>query len=211
MRGTGQWGNCIFALTADHGEEFLDHGGRFHPPSGVMEELIHVPLLLRVPGNAKQEVANAPFSLLHLAPTLLDAAQVPVPSEFEGHSYWQERTNSETTVISECIAGCTNPFHPENRFGPRLLSVRDSRFKLVLYFNPPAEYLYDLEADPSEHSPLPPQAHKPVRRRLLEVARIHLLRTTNRDARSQRLRLQARLREFQLEWETPATGNAQPA
>ena len=47
--------NCILAVTGDHGEEFLDHGARYHPPSRLMEELIHVPLLLRVPGIAKKE------------------------------------------------------------------------------------------------------------------------------------------------------------
>src|SRR3974390_1993604 len=44
LRQSNRWDDCIFALTADHGEEFLDHGGRFHPPSRLMEELIHVPL-----------------------------------------------------------------------------------------------------------------------------------------------------------------------
>jgi arylsulfatase A-like enzyme len=210
MRRSGQWENCIFALTADHGEEFLDHGGRFHPPSGLMEELIHVPLLLRVPGIAKPKNTNAPFSLLHLAPTLLDAAQVPIPSDFEGCSYWQQHISSDTIAISECVAGCTNPFHPENRLGSRVLSVRESRFKLVLYFDPPAEYLYDLEADPDERSPLAPQAQKPVRQRLLEAAREHLQRTRYQDDRRQRWRLQARLREFQIEWAAPAR-NAQPA
>ena len=36
LRKSGRWENCIFALTSDHGEEFLDHGGRNHPPSRLM-------------------------------------------------------------------------------------------------------------------------------------------------------------------------------
>ena len=90
MRDSNRWENCIFAFTADHGEEFLDHGGRYHPPSRLMEELIHVPLLLRVPGIAKREVAKSPFSTLHLAPTLLEAAQLSVPEGFQGRSCWEE-------------------------------------------------------------------------------------------------------------------------
>jgi arylsulfatase A-like enzyme len=203
LRQAGQWDNSIFAFTADHGEEFLDHGGRYHPPSRLMEELIHVPLLLRVPGVVKEKVGKVPFSLLHLAPTLLEAAQLSVPSEFQGRSYWRQRSDPEAIAISECVAGCTNPFHPQNRMGPRVLSVRETRFKLVLHFNPPAEHLYDLEADPGERSPLPLHAEKQVRRRLLEAAREHLQRSAHRANRVQRSRLQARLREFQLEWETP--------
>jgi arylsulfatase A-like enzyme len=205
LRESKRWDNCIFAFTADHGEEFLDHGGRYHPPSRLMEELIHVPLLVRVPGSAKREVAKSPFSMLHLAPTLLDAAQLPVPASFEGRSHWEQLRQGESfdgVAISECVAGCTNPFRSENRMGPRVLSVRESRYKLVLHFDPPAENLFDLDADPGERVPLAPAAEKPVRRRLLEIAREHLRRSN--EQRDSRTRVQARLRELQLEWEKPA-------
>jgi arylsulfatase A-like enzyme len=205
LRGSNQWNDCIFAFTADHGEEFLDHGGRYHPPSRLMEELIHVPLLLRVPGSAKQEVTKSPFSLLHLAPTLLEAAQLPAPAGFQGRSYWEQLRKGEPFdgfAISECVAGCTNPFRSDNRMGPRVLSVRESRYKLVLHFDPAAVDLYDLEADPGEQAPLAPAAQKAVRRRLLEIAREHLRRSNQQ--RDGRTRVQARLRELQLEWKTPA-------
>jgi arylsulfatase A-like enzyme len=217
LRGSNRWDDCIFALTADHGEEFLDHDGRYHPPSELMEELIHVPLLLRVPGSAKKEVEMSPFSLMHLAPTLLDAAQLPAESGFRGRSLWdhvRQGTNFDGVAISECVAGCTNPFRREGRVGSRVLSIRESRFKLTLQFDPPAEHLYDLEADPGEHAPLAPTAQKAVRRRLLEIAREHLRRSS--DKRDQRLRLRARVRDLQLEWtrsfpprsETSASGSS---
>jgi arylsulfatase A-like enzyme len=204
LRASQLWDDCIFALTADHGEEFLDHGGRFHPPSKLMEELIHVPLLLREPGIAKQEVGKAPFSLLDLAPTLLDAAQLPAPEEFQGSSRWDEISHGkdlEGAAISECVAGCTNPFRRDGRLGPRVLSVREARFKLMLRFDPPLEQIYDLEADPGEPAPLAPGAQTAVRRRLLEVAREHLQRSTGE--RDGRMRLRARVRDLQLEWTRP--------
>ena len=128
-------------------------------------------------GAAKKEVAKSPFSLLNLAPTLLDAAQLPAPSEFQGRSRWddvRQGTSFDGVAISECVAGCTNPFRREGRLGSRVLSVRESRFKLMLQFDPPAEHLYDLEADRGEQAPLAPTAQKAVRRRLLEIAREHL-------------------------------------
>ncbi|MGO9088659.1 MAG: sulfatase [Candidatus Sulfotelmatobacter sp.] len=205
IRKAGRWDSCIFAFTADHGEEFLDHGGRYHPPSRLMEELIHVPLLLRVPGNAKRKVAQSPFSLLHFAPTLLDAAQVPAPSEFQGSSYWPQVRNGRTSdavAISECVAGCTNPFRPENRLGHRVLSVREARYKLILHFDPREEHLYDLEADPGEHAPLAVNSSKPVRRRLLEIAHAHLQRSIGQ--RDLAARAHLRLRDIQLEWKNSA-------
>ena len=205
LRNAKRWENCVLAFTADHGEEFLDHGGRYHPPSRLMEELIHVPLLLRVPGYTKTEVTKAPFSLLHIAPTLLDAAELAIPRAFQGCSYWpqvRQGTGFDSVAISESVASCTNPFRRENRLGPRVLSVREERYKLVLHFEPPTEDLYDLEADPGEQAPLAPSAQHPARRRLLEVAQAHLQRSIDR--RDERARLRARLREVQLEWRTPA-------
>lgn len=200
LRKSDRWDRCIFALTADHGEEFLDHDGRYHPPSHLREELIRVPLLLRVPGAIKKEVGKAPFNLLHLAPTLLDAAELSVPSAFQGVSYWsqlRQGTSYDAVAISECVAGCTNPFRPENRLGPRVLSVRETRFKLVLHFDPPKDELYDLQADPGEQAPLSPAAHKPERRRLLEIARHHLRQSA--EQRDLHARVRARLRELRLE------------
>jgi arylsulfatase A-like enzyme len=205
LRGSRRWDDCIFALTADHGEEFLEHGGRYHPPSRLTEELIHVPLLLRVPGSKKNEVANSAFSILHLAPTLLEAAELPTPPAFQGRSlceHLRKGGSFDGIAISECVTGCTNPFRAESRMGPRVLSVRESRFKLVLHFDPPAEDLYDLEADSGEQAALPPAAQKPVRRRLLEIAREHLRRSS--EQRDGETRVRARLRELQLEWKKPA-------
>jgi hypothetical protein len=108
----------------------------------------------------------------------------------------------DSVAISECVARCANPFRTENRFGPRILSVRESRYKLVLGFDPPAEFLYDLEADPGEHAPLATASQKPVRRRLLEIAREHLRHSlTQRDMSAA---MRARLRDLQLEWKKPA-------
>ncbi len=209
LRASNLWNDCIFALTADHGEEFLDHGGRFHPPSRFMEELIHVPLMLRVPGSTKKEITKSPFSLVDLAPTLLDAAQLPVPAEFQGISRWEEVRSAksfDSPAISECVAGCTNPFRRDGRLGPRVLSVRETRFKLMLQFDPPAEQLYDLEADPGEHAPLAPTAQIGVRRRLLEVAREHLQRSSGQ--RDEQMRLRARVRDLQLEWAAISSSSA---
>ena len=204
-----RWDDCILAVTADHGEEFLEHGGRYHPPSNLREELIRVPLLLRVPGMGKHELSDSPFSLLHLAPLLLDAAGVPIPLGFQGRNLWKELLHAEgqnTFALVESVARCTNPLRSQNRQGPRALAVRERRFKLVLHFDPPAEDLYDLNSDVSETKPLPTSAERSARRRSLEAAQEHVGNSI-RD-RDSGLRLSARLRELRLEWNKPAEKNA---
>jgi arylsulfatase A-like enzyme len=200
LRQGGQWDNCVLALTSDHGEEFLDHGGRYHPPSKVNEELIRVPLLLRAPGMTAGQV-HAPFSLLHLGPTLLESVDLPVPSDFRGVSHWEKVRCAHSwdgVAIVECVAGCTNPFRPADRNRPRILAVRESRYKLVFDMSSSAETLFDLDADPGERRLLPAGVEKPVRKRLLERARLHLAESLK--SRDLNHRLGARLRDIQLEW-----------
>jgi arylsulfatase A-like enzyme len=200
LRSLNRWNDCIFALSADHGEEFLEHGGRYHPPSHLFEELIHVPLLLRVPGVQSRQQHKSPFSLIHLAPTLLGAAGLAAPAGFQGRSLMGEMLRGaalDEVTISECVDGCTNPFHGENRMGPRILAVRESRYKLVIHFRSGVEEFYDLESDPGERSALPPQAERAVRRRLLAAAREHLHRSVQE--RDPKMRLHARLRDIQLD------------
>lgn len=197
-----QWNNCIFALTADHGEEFLDHGGRFHSPNKATEELIRVPLLLRTPGQAGTQ-ATSPFSLVHLAPTLLDILGLSAPKTFRGCSHWQELRDGKTweeSVITECVTGATNPFHRKNRLGSRILAVRDKRYKLVCDFGMRQEYLFDLERDPKELHPIPRHAESAVRVRLLLEAKKHSVCSLKR--RDQELRCRALVQELMLEWQT---------
>jgi len=204
LKKAEHWDQCVMAVSADHGEEFLDHGGRYHPPAHLKEELIHVPLLLRVPGSSTKKQSAAPFSLLHLAPTLLEALGQPSCANFHGRSLWaQIKAGSgwENPAISECVAGCTNPFLPQNRLGARVLAVRDARYKLILYFDPPGELLFDLETDPGEQAPLSAGTEKLVRRRLLEVARDHMTHSATR--RDLQARVRSRLRDLQLEWGAP--------
>ncbi len=198
MRQSQLWNNCIFALTADHGEEFLEHEGRYHPPSSLAEELIHVPLLLRVPRAEKKEQSKSPFSLLDLAPTILDAAALPIPPEFQGQSRWQQIREGKTwtaPAIAECISGCTNPFRQESRRGPRILAVREERYKLVLNFEHSTAQLFDLESDPSERTPLHDTAGKPERRRLLQAALEHLQKPVSRSSTEY---MRTRLRDIEL-------------
>jgi arylsulfatase A-like enzyme len=200
LKAFNLWDQCVFALTADHGEEFLDHAGRFHPPSRASEAILHVPLLLRVPTAPKQPVSSSPFSLLHLSPTLLDILGVPVPADFQGKSLWKhlsQGTPWEEVAIAESVAECTNPFRHENRLGSRVLVIREAHLKLVVHLGTGSDELYDLHADPRENTPLPPAAERPARRRLLDRARAHIKQSQS--ARDPEMRLRARLRDLQLD------------
>jgi len=201
LRRFNLWENTVMAVTADHGEEFLDHGGRYHSPSKVTEELVHVPLLFRVPGAKNTGTAKGVFSLIHLAPTLLEAVGATVPGTFRGRSFWtklQQNDGWEEQAFIECVSGCNNPFVAGNRLGPRILAIREDRYKLVVDFGSSSDQLFDLDRDPLELHPLPTSEDNPVRNRLLQQARQHLADSLM--SRDPHHRVTAQLRELQLEW-----------
>jgi arylsulfatase A-like enzyme len=195
------WDDCAMAVTADHGEEFLDHGGRFHSPSQTGEEVVRVPLLLRVPESRLPVSIHNPFSLIDLAPMLLDTVGVPSPSSFRGVHPLTESQPSSNPVVIESVAACTNPMWRESRLNSRVLVVREQRYKLVLDFGTPNAHLYDLAANPHEKSPLSTDAEKVVRKRLLESARQHIASSVN--SRDQRVAMSAHVRDLRLEWANP--------
>ncbi len=78
------WGSdVVIIFTADHGEEFRDHGGFSHGGT-LYDELLHVPLLLsdETDGGVYDEIV----SLLDIAPTFLDYTGEKIPEHFQGES-----------------------------------------------------------------------------------------------------------------------------
>jgi arylsulfatase A-like enzyme/HEAT repeat protein len=74
---------AIVILTADHGEEFDEHGNRYHGTT-LYDEQIRVPLIISVPG-VPPHVVRGPVELVDLAPTVLALLDIPVPVRVRGH------------------------------------------------------------------------------------------------------------------------------
>ncbi len=198
LQNSQLWDETVFVVTADHGEAFLEQGDRYHSPTSLPEHLIRVPLLIRAPGLTGRRSQRKPFSLIHLAPTLLDAVGVSAPASFQGRSAWEQISAGELDgepAITECLDGCNNPAQTADRVRPRLMAVRDDELKLVVNFRENRDYLYDLKSDPGERVPLLPGQRTRARANLLQIARRHLLRKG--DSQGTDLRLRARLRELQ--------------
>jgi len=73
----------LICITADHGEEFMEHGlvGHFNQ---LYEESVHVPLILWGPGVPAGLRVSVPIENRHVAPTLLRTAGVELPERMVG-------------------------------------------------------------------------------------------------------------------------------
>jgi hypothetical protein len=75
--------NAVVMVTADHGEEFGEHGGRYHGTS-VYEEQVRVPLVISAPGAIAPQRVSETVELVDLLPTVLGGLEVPVPPRLRG-------------------------------------------------------------------------------------------------------------------------------
>jgi arylsulfatase A-like enzyme len=144
LRAEGRLDRTIVVVTADHGEELWDHGRFFHGQS-LHDELLHVPLVVRLPGGAYAgTVVERAVRSIDVAPAILEWANLPVPASFTGRSLAQAmaRPDEPADVL---VATATVPQFP-TRYG-----LRTPRAKLVETIEDGQRVLFDLAADPGEH------------------------------------------------------------
>jgi arylsulfatase A-like enzyme len=71
--------NTYVILTADHGEEFMEHGFLGHSLS-LYDEVIKVPLIIRGPGIEAGKRVRSIAGLIDIVPTVLDLLEIEPPS-----------------------------------------------------------------------------------------------------------------------------------
>lgn len=148
LAGSELGARTIVAVTADHGDGFGEHGFTNHGQA-LYFELLHVPLVVHVPGIAPR-VAEGPVSPIDLVPTLAAVCRIDVADlHFEGVSLvpqlFHGRDARERVVFAE-----TN--------WPRVLRAAISETtKLVYHLEDNVYEVFDLTADPREQRNLWPQ------------------------------------------------------
>jgi len=75
--------NAIVVVVADHGEELWDHGSIGHHHT-LFDELIHIPLLIKLPGQTQRRDVYEAVSLIDVAPTVLELVGGSAPGEGDG-------------------------------------------------------------------------------------------------------------------------------
>lgn len=142
----------LLVITADHGEEFGEHGQMTHLQ--LYDEVMHVPLLVVLPGARGGTRVTDPVSLVDFMPTLLALAGAEAPP-------------SDGVALDGVLRGAAAPARSA-LYGQSLpydLTGRQWRFvartadaKCMLAEQGDGD-CFDLADDPGEHVPLPPSAN----------------------------------------------------
>jgi len=77
--------NTIIIITADHGEEFGEHGGVYHGRT-LYEEVIHVPLIVYYPKDFNPKMIEKKVGTIDIFPTILDILKMKIPENIDSVS-----------------------------------------------------------------------------------------------------------------------------
>jgi arylsulfatase A-like enzyme len=142
----------IVVITADHGEEFFEHGGKGHRRT-LYEEVLRVPLLVRFPGRIPPG-ARLEELVRHIdiAPTILSLLGIEPGAPVSGAAVGFDgpaRGEGRSAVSRLANAGSSNLWiSSRTREHKYLLNLRRGRFERG------SEILYDLVRDPGEQEPI---------------------------------------------------------
>ena len=139
---TGLDENTIVIFTTDHGDMVAAHGMVWKWDHCGYEELLHIPLIMRVPGlTCPGSAISALTSNIDILPTLLELAEVDQRPGIQGRS------------MLPLLSGEQNSFrqHVFCDSSDMNITTYDGRWKYVLNWNPrDIDELYDLGSDPGE-------------------------------------------------------------
>jgi len=177
MKKMGVLDDTIVIVTADHGEPLGEHDTYFHGMN-VFEEVIHVPLVVRLPWDAQPRRIERITSLLDLAPTIAALAGIAAPPEWEGRTLLEPPAQDARAIAVGATEGMKNEV-------PSWF-LRTGDWKVVM--DREQTQLFHLPTDPDE---------------VTDVAHQHPV--TAQDLSSQ---LITRSPEFRAGWTTPPPWDA---
>lgn len=136
--------DTIVFITADHGEEFKEHGDFIHRTTKLYDELIRVPLIIYNSGY--HAIIDEPVSLIDIAPTIMDMLNLPNVKTFQGKSLIpiiEDKGDRKFAVMSQGwdVNGL-------------IVAYRTNRWKYILNEAKNSRELYDIEEDPKERESL---------------------------------------------------------
>jgi arylsulfatase A-like enzyme len=154
--------NTVIVITADHGEEFGEHGGYYHGTT-VHEEQIRVPLVVLADGLPPHRVPQ-PVQLIDIVPTILHALDVPRSPRLRGGDLGP--------LLAGQPAGEGSAFAESDDH----TMLAEDRFRLICQRKADACTLYDVSDDPAEtRNVSAPQVERfrAMRARLKELGASH--------------------------------------
>lgn len=151
LKKQGFYEDSVIIVTADHGEEFLERGWLGHAIT-LHEELLHVPLIMKLPGYGAR-VIDSPVGLIDIVPTIYQYMGLKMPDGLEGRALDISRGDSIASrpIFSETFSS------QGRRPNPKPVAFRSmvlGNWKFIYDEIRDSEQVYNLSEDPHERNDL---------------------------------------------------------
>ena len=149
LKETGQLENTIVIFMSDHGEMLGDHGIYLKGPH-FYEAAVHVPLIMQWPDQFQaNQRADGLMELTDIAPSLLDAAGIKIPTAMQGKTLLPilQGTADPHAHRDYVFSEYYNAWSHRHSYGTM---YRTETHKMIVYHGTDQGELYDLQADPNE-------------------------------------------------------------
>jgi choline-sulfatase len=150
LRERGLYDSSLIVFVSDHGEEFDEHGDFGHG-NNLFDETLHVPLIVKWPGQRRHQEVRAPAQHVDLLPTLLRTAGLQPPKGLPGLDL---ALVAAADGDPEALSGRAIVSHI-SRDGRDGLSVVQAGWKLIYPLTrdlAETSLLYHRATDPAEHT-----------------------------------------------------------
>jgi arylsulfatase A-like enzyme len=159
LKRLDMWDSSVVAVLSDHGEELQDHGSMHHIRT-LYEEVLRVPLMIKLPEGRKQwqrKIISERVRTFDIGPTLLELAGVKIPTTFQSTSLLPLLQNSGSDRLV---------FARTRRHKSDSMTIIDGRHKLIVPFGQRkgSIELYNLDQDPNEKHSLAEHSGELVRK-----------------------------------------------
>ena len=145
LKESGVYDRALVVFASDHGEEFWEHG-RYEHGHTLYDEVLRVPLFLKLPGETPAQELTADVSTEALVPTVLDVLGVAYDPELMSSRsltpFWREPARARVEPLF-----ATGTYY----FGEKRGVGFDGQ-KLGVELDTSRRELYDLAQDPHELS-----------------------------------------------------------
>lgn len=138
----GTFEHSIFIFLSDHGEAFWEHGSRGHGLD-VFDEVVRVPLMIRIPGMSGRRIPDV-VELVDILPTVADLFAITPAGQLDGNSLLPKLFADSPADSLEQLA------YFRNHESSHISGIREGRFKLIESSGGRRQKLYDLLVDPGE-------------------------------------------------------------
>ncbi len=169
LQRRGLYDDTLIIITADHGEEFMEHGLLGHGKS-LYDEVIRVPLIVKFPcpgPHCSPRVVTSQVELVDVFPTVMQVLGIEPPTSLAGRSLAGEASASRA-AFSE---------FKSNSGLKTQIALRTPEWKWIYDEQDDTGELYDLAQDPGEANDLAtsePALRELLSARVLDFAATHL-------------------------------------